>query len=70
MAELTLEMLAARIDALEKRLENQEAPAKRRGDWLRVIGMFDDDPELMEQVLAEIQAAREAERKLAREGRE
>ena len=63
MQELTLEALAARIEALEKRVAKESAPAK---DWRSVVGMFDADPEFMQQVLAEVAAAREAERQAAR----
>jgi hypothetical protein len=63
MTELTLESLAQRIAALEKRLAEPAAPK----GWVSVVGMFDADPELMQQVIAEAAAAREAERQAARE---
>lgn len=66
MAELTLEVLAARIEALEKKLAEKPVPPT---DWRSVVGFFDDDAEFMEQVLAEAAAAREADRQAAREGR-
>jgi hypothetical protein len=63
MTEPTLESLAKRI---EKKLAVQQPSA---GDWPSVVGTFDDDPEFMQQVLAEALAIREAERKAARGGR-
>jgi hypothetical protein len=65
MTELTLEALAKRVEALEKKLGQQEVHKK---DWRSVVGMFDDDPEFIQQVLAEAEAIRETERKAAREG--
>jgi hypothetical protein len=41
----------------------------REKDWRSVVGMFDDDPEFMQDVLAEAQALREAEQKAAREAK-
>ena len=64
MAELTLESLAQRIEALEKKLTE---PAPTSKDWASVVGLFDADPELMQQVLADAAAAREAERRAANE---
>ena len=66
MTELTLESLAQRIEALEKKLAEKETPKK---DWRKSVGMFDDDPEFMSQVLAEALASRESERQAAREGK-
>jgi hypothetical protein len=66
MNELTLENLAKRVEALEKKFGQQEFPKK---DWRSVVGMFDDDPEFIQQVLMEAEAIREAERKAAREGK-
>ena len=63
MTELTLESLSRRIDALEKKL----AATPPRKDWTSAVGMFDAHPELMEQVIAEAAAAREAERRAANE---
>jgi hypothetical protein len=65
MTELTLEDLAKRVEALEKKLGQQEVQKK---DWRSVVGMFDDDPEFMQQVLAEAEAIRASERQTAREG--
>lgn len=64
MTELTLESLAKRVEALEKKLAEREVPKK---DWRRSIGMFDGN-EFMKQVDAEGEAIREADRKAAREG--
>jgi hypothetical protein len=66
MPELTLEALAARVEALEKELAELKQPARKK-DWRRVAGMFTDS-EFMKQVDAEAEAIREAERKAAREG--
>ena len=68
MEELTLESLAKRVEALEKKLAERTAPPTPNQAWLKVVGMFDDDPEFMQQVIVEGQAIREAERKAAREG--
>lgn len=65
MTELTLESLAKRVEALEKKLAEREAPKK---DWRQSVGMFDGS-EFMKQVDAEVAAMREAERQAAREGR-
>ena len=65
MTELTLEDVAKRIEALEKKFAEREAPKK---DWRRSVGMFDGS-EFMKQVDAEGEAIREADRKAAREGR-
>jgi hypothetical protein len=63
MPEITLEALAKRVEALEKALAEQEAGKK---DWRTVVGISEDN-EFTRQVLAEIEAIREAERKAARE---
>ena len=65
MPELTLEALAKRIEALEQKLAERDAPKK---DWRRVAGMFEGS-EFMKQVDEEVAAMREAERQAAREGR-
>ena len=69
MPEITLESLAARVAALEKILTEQKAaqPGKRK-DWRLSVGMFDDDPDFVREVIAEGQAIREAEREAARRG--
>jgi hypothetical protein len=67
MAEVTLESLARRVEALEKAIAEQRSQESSKKDWRSVVGMFDDDPEFMQQVIAEGAAWREAERKAARE---
>jgi hypothetical protein len=70
MAELTLEALAKRIEAIEQKLAEQAAQLPtRKKDWRRVAGMFTGS-EFMKQVDTEGQAIREAERKAALEERE
>jgi len=61
MSELTLEALAKRVEALEKK---QAAPP---ADWRSVVGLFDDDPGFAD-VIAEGKAIREADREAARQG--
>lgn len=70
MPEQTLETVIKRVEALEKRLAEMDTQQVPKKDWRSAVGMFDDDPEFMQQVLAEAQAIREAERKAAREGNE
>ena len=64
MPELTLELLAKRIEELERKLAQRELPQK---DWRLCVGMFTGN-ELMKQIDAEGEAIREADRKAAREG--
>ena len=66
MAELTLESLAKRVEALESAIA---ANGNRNGrkDWRKVIGMFRDS-EFMREVDEECQRMREAEREAARRG--
>lgn len=64
MAELTLESLAKRVEALERVLA-MKGPSGRPKDWRRVIGMFHDS-EFMRAVDEECQRMREAEREAAR----
>lgn len=69
MPEITLENLAARLAAVEKELaEQKSASPSRKKDWRRTVGMFDDDPDFLREVIAEGQAIREAERAAARRG--
>jgi len=68
MPEITLEALAARLDAVERKLAEHEGAAARKKDWRRTVGMFDDDPDFRREVIAEGQAIREAEREAARQG--
>jgi hypothetical protein len=70
MSELTLEALAKRLEAVELKLAERYAELPNRyNDWRSTVGMFDDDPEFMRRVDAEVLAIREAERQAAREGR-
>ena len=59
MNELTLESLAKRIEAIEKQLPP-------RKDWLRVVGISDDN-EFTRAMLLEIEANSDAQRKAAEE---
>lgn len=68
MAELTLEALAKRIEAIERELAEQRAQQAPKKDWRRVVGISEDN-EFTRQMRAEIEAMREAERQAAREGR-
>lgn len=65
MAEITLESLAERVAALEKRLQSQ--PPQR--DWRSVVGIFEGS-EFAESMIHEALAIREAERKAVNEGNE
>lgn len=62
MPEVTLQDLAKRVEALEKKLAS--APNQ---DWRSAVGMFDDSPFMIE-LLAELEKTREAERDAARRG--
>lgn len=66
MAELTLELLARRVEALETALAAMESKSPRK-DWRRVVGMFGDS-EFMREVDEECLRMREAEREAARRG--
>ncbi len=65
MSELTLESLARRLEELERRLDEKQpliiAPPK---DWRRVVGISGDN-EFTRLMLAEIEAAHEADRQAA-----
>ena len=63
MNELTLESLAQRIEVLEKKMAQPSATK----NWTSAVGMFDADPELMQEIIAEAAAAREAARRAANE---
>lgn len=67
MTELTLEALAARIDAIEKKLGEQQVVPSRKKDWRSVVGIL-DDRESARQMIAETLAIRETEREAARDG--
>lgn len=64
MDETTLESLAKRVEALERQLRSQSAPAVKK-DWRRVVGIAGDS-ELMRQIDDEGRHIREAEREAAR----
>ena len=65
MSELTLESLARRLDEIERRLNEKQAsviaPTK---DWRSVVGISEDN-EFTRLMLAEIEAAHEADRQAA-----
>jgi tRNA(fMet)-specific endonuclease VapC len=64
MADLTLESLAKRIEALENALA-EKIPKRNGKDWRKVVGMFHDS-EFMRMVDDECQRMRELERAEAR----
>ncbi len=66
MADLTLESLAKRIEALESALA-VGTPSRTSKDWRKAVGMFAGS-ELMKLVDEEGQRIREAEREAARRG--
>ncbi len=70
MAELTLESLAARIAELERKQAAQSAQLARitppSRDWRKVVGISEDN-EFTRDMLAEIEANSEAERRAAQE---
>lgn len=68
MAELTLESLAKRVEALEKSLA-AKAPSRPQKDWRRVVGMFGDS-EFMRLVDEECQRMCDAQREAARRDEE
>ena len=68
MPKITLESLAARLAAVEKTLAENTAGEVRKKDWRRSVGMFDDDPDFLKEVIAEGQAICEADREAGRLG--
>jgi hypothetical protein len=65
MADLSL---VQRVAALERQMANimaQQANGSRKKDWRRTVGMFTDDPG-MQELFAEAQKIRQADRKKAR----
>jgi len=70
MAEVTLESLAARLLVVEAELAEQKRNHDSAGkkDWRRVVGISSDN-EFTRAMLAEIEAASDAERQAAIEGR-
>ena len=67
MPELTLEALAARVAAVERRLDTLSGVVPPSRDWRSVVGLFDGS-EFMPRVDAEIQSLRAAEDTEARNG--
>ncbi len=65
MAELTLESLAKRIEALEIVVAGT-TPVRAAKDWRKVVGMFRDS-DFMREVDEECARSREAERELVRQ---
>jgi hypothetical protein len=65
MADLTLESLAKRIEALEIAVSGA-TPVRAAKDWRKVVGMFRES-DFMRQVDEECARSREAERDLARQ---
>ncbi len=66
MNDLTLESLAARVEALEEVVASERLEPPRK-DWRKVVGMFRDS-EFMREVDEECLRSRESEREAA--GRE
>ena len=66
MAELTLEALAQRVAALERKLASLTSVVPPSRDWRSVVGISEDN-EFTRQMLAEIEANSEAERRAALE---
>ena len=64
MPEITLEALATRLEAVEKKVESL-IPAAR--DWRSVVGISEEN-EFTRAMYADMEALREADRKAAREG--
>ena len=67
MPELTLESLAARVAELERKLAAAPTPPTNP-PWLSLVGSMEDN-EFTRDMIAEMEAIREADRQAAREGR-
>jgi hypothetical protein len=67
MNEITLEELAKRVEALEKKFEEQRLLNTSKKDWRSVVGISEDN-DFNRLMLAEIEANSEAERRAALEG--
>lgn len=68
MTEITLDEIVKRLEAVEKKLAQQEAEqSRRKKDWRRVVGISEDN-DFTRLMRAEIEAAREADRRAARDG--
>ena len=68
MVQLTLEDLAKRLAEVECQVALLSGKLPGSKDWRRSVGMFEGS-EFMQQVDADILAAREAEREAARAGK-
>lgn len=66
MPELTLEALATRLEAVEKKLASLASVVPPVRDWRSVVGISEEN-EFTQAVLAEIEANSEAERRAARD---
>lgn len=65
MSELTLESLARRLEEVERRLSEKQPPVNAATkDWRCVVGTSEDN-EFTRLMLAEIEAAHEADRQAA-----
>jgi hypothetical protein len=65
MPELTLESLARRLEEVERRLDEKVSPViAPTKDWRSVVGISEDN-EFTRLMLAEIEAAHEADRQPA-----
>ena len=60
MPELTLEALAARMTAVERRLDTLDGVVPPTRDWRSVVGLFDGS-DFMPRVDEEVQALRASE---------
>jgi hypothetical protein len=67
MPEITLEALASRLEAVEKKLATLTSVVPPVRDWRSVVGISDDN-EFTRAMYAEMEARREAERVAARAG--
>jgi hypothetical protein len=63
MSAVTLEVLAQRLDAVEKQLARLSNPPQPK-DWRRVVGMFEGSS-FMKQVIEEGKALRQMDRESA-----
>ena len=63
MPGIILEVLAQRLEAVEKEIARLAGPPCPK-DWRRVVGLFDGS-EFMKQVLAEGKSIRQADREAA-----
>lgn len=65
MPAINLEDLAARLEAVERELADSRSAARSKKGWRELIGTMEDN-EFTRAMLAEIEAARDAERAEAR----